>query len=56
VDGLKIQVVAAAAVNGWDRAALRREQLADNDLWQLLQEVETGKRPEWRDISDRIPV
>jgi hypothetical protein len=36
--------------------SLTREQLADDDLWQLLQEVEAGKRPEWRDISDRIPV
>jgi hypothetical protein len=53
---LNIRVVAVAAANVWDRAALRRKQLADDDLGQLLQEVEAGKRPEWRDISDRSPV
>jgi hypothetical protein len=56
-NGLKIRVVAAAAAaNGWDRAALRREQLADDDSGQLLQEVHAGQRPEWRDISDRSAV
>jgi hypothetical protein len=30
--------------------------LADDDIGQLLQEVEAGQRPEWRDISDRSPV
>jgi hypothetical protein len=55
-DGLKIRVVATATANDWDRAALRREQLADDDLGQLLQELDAGQRPEWRDISDRSPV
>jgi hypothetical protein len=55
-DGPKIQVVAAAAAEGWDRAAPRKEQLADGDVGQLLQEVEAGQRPEWRGISDRSPV
>jgi hypothetical protein len=36
-----------------NRAALRREQLADDDFGQLLREVKAGERPEWRDISDR---
>jgi hypothetical protein len=54
-DGLKIRVLAAAAANGWDCAALRREQLADDDLGQLLQEVEAGQRPEWRHISTGAP-
>jgi hypothetical protein len=35
---------------------LRREQLADDNLKQLLKEVEPGQRPEWRDINDRNPV
>jgi hypothetical protein len=55
-DGLKIRVVIAAAANGWDSAALRREQLADDVLGQLLQEIEAEQRPEWRYISDRSPV
>jgi hypothetical protein len=54
-DGLMTRVAAAAAANGWDCAALRREQLADDDLGQLLQEVEAGQRPEWRDISTGAP-
>jgi hypothetical protein len=53
---LKIPVVTTAAAEGWDRAALRREQLADDDVGQLLKEVEAGQRPEWRDISDRSLV
>jgi hypothetical protein len=36
-DGLKIIVFSVYAANGLDRAALRREQLADEDLGQLLQ-------------------
>jgi hypothetical protein len=39
----------------WDRASLRRKQLADNYLRPLLQEVEAGQRSEW-DIADRSPT
>jgi hypothetical protein len=54
-NGLKIRVVGAAAANDWDLAALRREQLADDDLGLLLLEVRAGQCGEWRDISDRSP-
>jgi hypothetical protein len=36
--------------------ALRTEQLNDPDLGRILQEVETGQRPEWKDIADRSPT
>jgi hypothetical protein len=55
-NGLKVRVVTAAAADGWDSAALRREQLADEDVGPLLKEVEAGQRPEWKDISDRSPT
>jgi len=54
--GQRVGIVATAAANGRDRQALRREQLEDNDLGTLIREMEAGRRPEWRDISDRGPV
>jgi hypothetical protein len=35
--------------------ALRTEQLNDPDIVPILQEVETGQQPEWKDIADRSP-
>ena len=49
-------MVTTAAADGWDQQALRREQLADNDLGPLMREMEAGRRPEWKDISDRGPI
>jgi hypothetical protein len=47
-----VRRVAAATANKWDRQALRREQLADDNLETLLQDMEAGQRLEWRDIND----
>jgi len=47
-----VRMVVAAPSDGWDHQALRREQLADNDLGPLIREIEPGHRPEWRDISN----
>jgi hypothetical protein len=41
---------------GWDPVALRTEQLNDADIGPILQEVETGQRPEWKDIADHSPL
>jgi hypothetical protein len=49
-------VVVTAPADGWDQQALRREQLADNDLRPLIRELEAGRHPEWRDISNRGPT
>jgi hypothetical protein len=49
-------VVAAAAANSWERQAQKRKQLADYDVGPLLRDMEAGQRPEWRDISDRVPT
>jgi hypothetical protein len=48
--------VAAATANGWDQQALRRKQLADNYVGPLMQEVEAGQRPKWKDVSDWSPI
>jgi hypothetical protein len=34
----------------------RTEQLNDPVIGPILQEVETGRRPEWKDIAGRNPV
>ena len=49
-------MVVAAPADGWEHQDLRREQLADNDLGPLIREIEAGRRPEWRDISNRDPI
>jgi hypothetical protein len=43
----------ALSTAGWDQSALRRERLHDQDIGPILKEVETGQRPEWKDIADR---
>jgi hypothetical protein len=43
---LRVRVITTAAADGWDRASLRRKQLADDELGPLLQEVEAGQRSE----------
>jgi hypothetical protein len=35
---------------------LRSEQLNDQDIGFILEEAETGQRPEWKDIADRRPA
>jgi transposase InsO family protein len=49
-----VRAIAAVAINGWDPMPLRREQLADPNVGPILQEVETGQRPEWKDIANLI--
>jgi hypothetical protein len=52
----QVRAIAAVAADGWDPVALRREQLDDTDVGLILQEAETGQRPEWKDIADRSPT
>ena len=51
-----VRMVTTAAADSWEQQALRREQLADNDLGSLMREIEAGRRPEWKDISDHGPI
>ena len=51
-----MQRVAAAAGNGWDRQALRRDQLVDNNVGPLMRELVAGQCPKWRDVSDQGPI
>jgi hypothetical protein len=55
-DRQTVRIVATGAADGWDQQALRREQLADNDIGPLMREMEPGRRPEWKDVSDRGPI
>jgi hypothetical protein len=41
---------------GWDPRTLITEQLNDPNIGPILQEVETGQRPEWKNIADRSPT
>jgi hypothetical protein len=52
----QVRAIATVAADGWDPVALRKEQLDDPDVGPILQEVETGQRPEWKDIADRSPT
>jgi hypothetical protein len=49
----RIQAIVAVAATRWDPAALRREQLNDQDIGLILEEVETRQHPEWKEITDR---
>jgi hypothetical protein len=41
-------MVTTAVDDYWYQQALRREQLADNELGPLMREIEVERRPEWR--------
>jgi hypothetical protein len=49
-------VIVAAAEDGWDRIAQRKEHLNDQHLGQILQEMEAIQLPDWKDIADRSPI
>jgi hypothetical protein len=51
----QLRHISTVEAAGWDPAALRTEKQKDQDIWPFLGEVETGQRPEWRDIADRSP-
>ena len=53
---VEVRAVRATAAKGWDHAALRREQLKDDVIGQILREVEAGQRPDWKDIAERSPT
>jgi hypothetical protein len=49
----QVRSIAAVAAAGCDPVALWTDQLNDPDIGPILQEVETGQRPQWKDIADR---
>jgi hypothetical protein len=51
----QIRAITAVAAAGWDPAALRTEQLNDQNVGPILEEVETRQRPEWKDIATPSP-
>jgi hypothetical protein len=52
----EVNQVWAVATNGCDPAALRRDQLNDQDMGPILEEVEAEQHPEWKDIADHNPT
>jgi hypothetical protein len=50
-----VGAISALPAAEWDPLVLRTEQVNDTDIGPILQEVETGRRPEWKDIADRSP-
>jgi hypothetical protein len=52
----EIRAIAVVARAGCDPVALRTEQLNDPDIGPILQEIETGQRPEWNYMMDRQEV
>jgi hypothetical protein len=55
-DSVLVQVIAAVAAAGWDPAALRTEQLNDQDIGPIMEDIQTGQCPEWEVIGDRSPT
>jgi hypothetical protein len=51
-----MQVIAAAAAASCNPVTLTTEQLNDQDIGFILEEIETGQRPEWKDITDCSPT
>jgi hypothetical protein len=47
--------ISALPAADWDPLVLRTEQLNDTDIGPILQEVETGRRTERKNIADRNP-
>jgi hypothetical protein len=52
----QVQAVVAVAAAGWDPAALRTEQLNDQDIRPILEDAETGQHPEYKDFADCSPT
>jgi hypothetical protein len=52
----KAQITATAAMDSWNHSSLRREQLCENNVGPILQEVEAGECPKWKNITDSSPT
>jgi hypothetical protein len=52
----QVRAIAAVETVGWDQTGLRREQLNDQGIGPILEEVESGQCPEWKDIADSSPI
>jgi hypothetical protein len=52
----QVQAIPTVEAAGWDPAALKTEQLNDQNTGHILEEVETGQCPEWKCIANRSPT
>jgi hypothetical protein len=52
----QVQDISALHAAEWDPLVLRNRTAIRHRHRAILQEVETGRRPEWKDIADRIPT
>jgi hypothetical protein len=51
-----VQVIVGVTADGWGPAALMREQLSGQHVGPILQELEAGRRSEWKYIVDSGPT
>jgi hypothetical protein len=51
-----VGAIVAIAPDTCNPATLKRVQLSDQDMGPILEEVEAGQRPEWKDIADPSPT
>ncbi|VDH99871.1 Hypothetical predicted protein [Mytilus galloprovincialis] len=43
-------------IDGWDQISLRKSQLDDHEISEILMRIEDKKRPEWNEISNQSAV
>ncbi|CAG2255154.1 unnamed protein product [Mytilus edulis] len=43
-------------IDGWDQTTLRKSQLDDHEISEILMRIEDKKRPEWNEISNQSAV
>jgi hypothetical protein len=51
----QVQAIPAVEAADWDPAALRTEQLNDQNIGPILEEAETGQCPELKCIANSSP-
>jgi hypothetical protein len=49
----QIRAISALPAAEWDPLVLRTEHLNDTDIGPILQDVEPGRRPQWKDNANR---
>ena len=43
-------------IDGWDQTTLRKSQLDDHEISEILMRIEDKERPEWNEISNQSAV
>jgi hypothetical protein len=51
-----MRAIVVIAIDVWNLATIRREQLSDQDIGPILEEMEARQHPEWKDIAYNSPT